>query len=113
MSRIETGMKGYIHTYEAYRVPKGTKVKDAAGTEVVLSNQEDVLVLTQKAGERLVKDRNEYNGMLLYKAELAAQRTQTAASEKRAKDDAKIMAVYHAMVKGDIVPAGDEKTPGV
>lgn len=99
----------YIHTYEAYRVPKGTKVKDAAGQEVVLSNEEDVLVLTEKAGKQLVKDRREHNGMLQQKAEVAAQRTQDAASEKMAKDQAKIMAVFRAMAKGDIVPAADEK----
>lgn len=30
MSRIDANMSGYLHTYEAYRIPKGTKVKDAA-----------------------------------------------------------------------------------
>lgn len=109
MSGIDTGMSGYLHTYEAYRVPKGTKVKDAAGEEVVLSNEEDVLVLTEKAGRQLVRDRREHNEMLQLKAEMAAQKTQSAAGEKRAKDQAKIMAVYRAIAKGDIVPASDEK----
>lgn len=109
MSRVEIGMKGYLHTYEAYRIPKGTKVKDATGEEVVLSNEEDVLVLTEKASKQLVKDRQVHHGMLQQKAEMAAQKTQQAASEKMAKDDAKIMAVFHAMAKGDIVPAEDEK----
>ena len=49
MSKIDSNMSGYLHTYEAYRVPKGTKVQDATGKEVVLSNEEDVLVLTEKA----------------------------------------------------------------
>lgn len=109
MGRIDSNMSGYLHTYEAYRVPKGTKVKDANGEEVVLSNEEDVLVLTEKAGKQLVKDRKVYNGMLQYKAEMAAQKTQEAAGEKIVKDQAKIMAVYRAMAKGDIVPAGDER----
>lgn len=39
--------------------------EDAAGKEVVLSAEEDVLVLTQKAGKQLVKDRTDHNNMLL------------------------------------------------
>lgn len=109
MSKIETGMSGYLHTYEAYRVPKGTSVKNASGEDIVLSNEEDVLVLTKKAGKQLVKDRRAHNGMLQLKAELAAQKTQNAANEKNAEDQAKIMAVYRAIAKGDIVPASDER----
>lgn len=109
MNRIDAGMSGYLHTYEAYRVLGGTKVKDGMGEDVVLSNEEDVLVLTEKSAKQLVKDRRAHNGMLQLKAEMAAQKTQEAANEKSAKDQAKIMAVYLAMVKGDIVPASDEK----
>lgn len=29
MSKIDSNMSGYLHTYEAYRIPKGTQVKDA------------------------------------------------------------------------------------
>lgn len=108
MSRIDTGMSAYLHTYEAYRVSKGTTVKDANGEDVVLSNEEDVLVLTEKAGKQLVKDRREHTGMLLLKAEMAAQKTQAVTSEKRAIDQLKVMAVYRAIARGDIVPAGDE-----
>lgn len=109
MNRIDPTMSRYLHTYEAYRIPKGTKVKDAAGEEVVLSEEEDVLVLTEKAGKQLVNDRREHNGMLQQQAEVAAQRTQQAASEKMFEDEVKIMAVYRAMAKGDIVPASDER----
>lgn len=109
MSKIDSNMSGYLHTYEAYRIPKGTKVQDTTGKEIVLSDEEDVLVLTEKAGKQLVKDRREHNGMLQQKAELAAQKTQDAANEKIAKDNAKVMAVYRAMVKGDVVPASDER----
>lgn len=109
MSKIDSKMSSYLHTYEAYRIPKGTKVQDATGKEVILSNEEDVLVLTEKASKQLVKDRKEHNGMLQLKAEMAAQKTQNAANEKIAKDNAKIMAVYRAMANGDIVPASDER----
>lgn len=102
-------MSGYLHTYEAYRIPKGTKVKDAAGEEVILSNEKDVLVLTEKAGKQLVKDRRNYGYMLQMQAERAAQKTQDEASKKYAKDQAKVMSVFRAMAKGDIVPASDEK----
>lgn len=57
----------------------------------------------------MLKDRREHNGTLQQKAEMAAQRTQDAAMEKMAKDQAKIMAVYRAMANGDIVPASDER----
>lgn len=109
MRGIDSGMSGYLHSYEAYRVPKGTTVKDAAGEETVLSKDEDVLVLTEKASRQLVKDRKEHNCMLQLKAETAAQRTQQEAMEKNTQDMAKIMAVYRTMAKGDIVPASDEK----
>lgn len=109
MSRIGTNMSGYLHTYEAYVVPKGTKVMDNTGREIVLSEDEDVPVLTQEAGRQLVKDRKAYNTMLLYKAEMAAQRTQKASSEKMAQDQAKIMAVYRTIARGDSVPSSDEK----
>ena len=109
MSRIDANMSGYLHTYEAYRVPKGTKVKDTTGKDVVLSNEEDVLVLTEKAGKQLVQDRRNYGYMLQMQAEMAAHRTQEEASEKYVKDQAKIMSVFRAMAKGDIVPASDEK----
>ena len=36
MSKIDSNMSGYLHTYEAYRIPKGTKVQDASGKEKVL-----------------------------------------------------------------------------
>lgn len=109
MRGIDSSMSGYLHSYEAYRVPKGTKVKDAAGEEMVLSKDEDVLVLTEKASRQLVKDRKEHNTMLQMRAETAAQRTQQEATEKYTEDLAKIMAVCRAMARGDVVPASDEK----
>ncbi len=65
--------------YRICRVPGGTKVKDGMGEDVVLSNEEDVLVLTEKSAKQLVKDRRAHNGMLQLKAEMAAQKTQEAA----------------------------------
>ena len=109
MGRIDANMSGYLHTYEAYRIPKGTKVKDTTGKDVILSNEEDILVLTEKASRQLVEDRRNYGYMLQMQAERAAQRTQEEASEKYAKDQAKVMSVFRAMAKGDIVPASDEK----
>lgn len=109
MSKIDSNMSGYLHTYEAYRVPKGMKVQDASGKEMVLSNEEDVLVLTEKASKQLVKDRKVCNCMLQLEAEMVAKKTQDAASEKIVKDQTKVMAVCRAMMKGDIVPPSDER----
>ena len=80
---------GYVHTYEAYRVPKGTTVKNAAGEDVILSKDEDTLVLTEAASRQLVKDRRDYGSALQAKAEIAAQKTQEEAAKKHAQDQAK------------------------
>ena len=103
-----SNMSSYLHTYEAYRVPKGTKVQNADGEEIVLSNDEDTLVLTEKASRQLVNDRRDYGGMLQAQAEMAAEKTQEAAMEKMSKDQAKAMAVFRSLANGDNVPSSDE-----
>ena len=108
MNSISNNMSSYLHTYEAYRVPKGTKVQNQAEEEVVLSDEEDTLVLTEQASRQLVNDRRDYGGMLKNQAEMAAEKTQEAANEKIAKDQAKAMAVFRSLAKGDNVPSSDE-----
>ena len=109
MQKIDNNMSAYLHQYEAYRIPKGTTVKDMTGNDVVLSNTEDVLVLTEEAGRQLVKDRGDYGNMLQTKAEMVAQKTQSAAMEQMMKDQAKALAVFRSMSDGDIVPDADER----
>lgn len=109
MNKIDNTMSAYLHTYEAYRVLKGTTVKDMAGKEVVLSKEQDVLVLTEKSSRQLIEDRRDYGGMLQTKAELAAQKTQEEAMKKMMQDQAKALAVFRSMSNGDIVPDSDEK----
>jgi len=46
--------------------------------------------------------------MLQAQAEAAAEKTQQAASEKIAKDQAKAMAVFRSLANGDNVPSSDE-----
>ncbi len=99
---------GYLHTYEAYRIPKGTTVKNSEGEDVILSKEEDQLVLTEESSRQLVKDRKDYGDMLKTQAEMAAEKTQSAATEKYIKDQAKALAVYRALANGDNVPASDE-----
>ena len=53
MQKIDNSMKPFLHGYEAYRIPKGTTVKDSAGKDIVLSEEKDVLVLTEKASKQL------------------------------------------------------------
>ena len=93
MNGISNTMTGYLHTYEAYRIPKGTTVKNQAGEDVVLSNDEDTLVLTEKSGRQLVNDRRDYVGMLQTQAEMAAEKTQEAANEKIAKEQ--VALIFH------------------
>lgn len=109
MQKIDNNMQAYLHSYEAYRVPKGTAVKDASGKDVVLSEEQDVLVLTEKASKQLIEDRRDYGGMLQTKAEMAAQKTQEEAMKKMMKDQAKALAVFRSMSNGDVVPDTDEK----
>ncbi len=66
------------------------------------------MVLTEKASRQLVNDRRDYGGMLQAQAEAAAEKTQQAASEKIAKDQAKAMAVFRSLANGDNVPSSDE-----
>ena len=101
-------MSGYLHVYEAYRIPKGTSVKNQAGEDVILSNDEDTLVLTEKSSRQLIKDRKGFVELLDCNADLAAQKTQEAASKKIAQDQAKALAVFRSMSNGDNVPASDE-----
>ncbi len=109
MQKIDNNMTAYLHSYEAYRVPKGTAVKDAAGKDVVLSNEQDVLILTEKASKQLIEDRRDYGGMLQTKADLAAQKTQEEGMKKLMKEQAKALAVFRSMADGDIVPSSDER----
>lgn len=108
MSTVSSSMSGYLHVYEAYRIPKGTSVKNQAGEDVILSNDEDTLVLTDKSSRQLVEDRRNYGGMLQANAEAAAQKTQDEASKKIAQDQAKALAVFRSMSNGDNVPSSDE-----
>lgn len=109
MQKIDNNMTAYLHSYEAYRVPKGTAVKDAAGKDVILSNEQDVLILTEKASKQLIEDRRDYGGMLQTKADLAAQKTQEEGMKKLMKEQAKALAVFRSMADGDIVPSSDER----
>jgi len=109
MNSVSDNMTGYLHTYEAYRIPKGTKVQNSAGEEVVLSDEEDTLVLTEQSARQLIKDRKDYGDMLQTNAEMAAQKTQDAAVKKMNEDQAKALSVFRSMSKGDNVPPSDER----
>ena len=109
MQKIDNNMKAYLHNYEAYRVPTGTMVKDALGKDVVLSEEKDVLVLTEKSGKQLIEDRRDYGGMLQMKAEVAAQKTQEEGMKQMMEDQAKALAVFRSLANGDVVPTSDER----
>ena len=109
MNKIDSNMSAYLHAYEAYRIPKGTAVKDATGQEHVLSKEEDVLVLTEKSSKQLIEDRRDYGALLQMEAEVAAQKTQEEGMKKSMDDMAKALAVFRSMSDGDIVPDADER----
>lgn len=98
----------YLHAYQAYRIPKGTTVKNAAGEDVVLSDEEDKLVLTKAASRQLVNDRRDFGSALTSRAQMACEKTGEEAQKKMAEDQAKALAVFRSMSKGNIVPSSDE-----
>lgn len=100
--------KGYVHTYEAYRIPKGTTVKNSIGEDIVLSENEDKLVLTAKAGKQLVKDRFDYGNALKMELDKRCIKSQEEAQAKFAKEQMKAISVFRSMSNGDVVPSADE-----
>ena len=109
MQKIDNNMKPYLHNYEAYRVPKGTAIKDMSGKEVVLSEEKDVLILTEKSSKQLIEDRHNYGSMLQMKADVASEKTREEGMKKMMQDQAKALAVFRSLANGDIVPASDER----
>ncbi len=102
-----SNMSSYLHTYEAYRLPKGTKVQSASGKEVV--SKEDQLVLTEESQKQLIKDRVEFgSAMLEEKKRINAERNQEA-EKKMSEDQAKMIAVFRSMSEGKMVSDTDEK----
>lgn len=107
MNSVSNNMAGYLHTYEAYRIPKGTKVQNASGKEEV--SKEDQLVLTEKSQKQLIKDRVEFgSAMLEEKERINAERNQEA-EKKMSEDQAKMIAVFRSMSEGKTVSDTDEK----
>lgn len=84
-------------------------MKDAAGEDIVLSTDEDKLVLTEKAGKQLVKDRLEYSTLLQNDISNKSAKTQAEAQKQFAKTQAKAIAVFRSLSDGKIVPDSDEK----
>ncbi|MBR2409112.1 MAG: hypothetical protein IKB07_09210 [Lachnospiraceae bacterium] len=109
MSSVNNNISTFLHTYEAYRIPKGHEALNAKNAELIKTEEGSELILTEASRKQLLKDREKYNAMLFAEANMAAEKTQMAAREKQAIDEAKIMAVVRAMSKGDIVPPSDEK----
>lgn len=109
MNGVSNAMSGFLHTYEAYRIPRGHEALEAQNAELVKTEEGSELILTEASRKQLLKDREKYNAMLVAEANMAAEKTQMEAREKQAIDEAKIMAVVRAMSKGDLVPPSDEQ----
>lgn len=105
---LQVDLSNYIHTYKAYRIPKGTTVQNAAGEDVVLSEDKDTLVLTAASSRQLVQDRRKLGEALTNEINEKCEKSQEKAWEKYAKDQAKVMAVFRSMSKGHIVSTMDE-----
>lgn len=107
MNSISNNMSSYLHTYEAYRVPKGTVIKNAEGKEEV--SKEDQLVLTEKAQKQLIKDRMDYGAEMIAERRKMDAEQNAEAEKKYAEDQAKMTEVFRSMASGKTVSQTDEK----
>lgn len=100
----------YLHTYEAFRVPKDSEAMKAPGAELIKGEgEESALVLTKEAQKQLVKDRMDYGQALSLNAQMASAASGEEASKQANDDMAKIWKVFRSLCKGDYVPASDER----
>lgn len=105
MNALNFDFSGYLHTYEAYRVPDDRLKSDDTTNE----KNNDKLILTEKSQEQLIKDRVEFgSAMLKEKERINAERNQEA-EKKMAEDQAKMIAVFRSMSEGKTVSDTDEK----
>jgi hypothetical protein len=108
MGSISTDYSAYLHTYKAVRTAAGQTEADTTETGTVKKEDGAELTLTEESLAQMEKDREAYGNMLQTKEDAAAEKTKMAAEKKAAQDQAKVMTVFHSMLKGDIVPASDE-----
>jgi len=100
-------ISGYLHTYEAYRIPKGTVVKSADGKEEVA--KEDQLVLTAESQRQLIQDRIDFGSDMIAERRRMDAEQNAEAEKKYAEDQAKMIAVFRSMSEGKMVSDTDEK----
>lgn len=100
---------GYLHTYEAYRVPADSEVLKDGNAYVCENDGESALVLTDKAKKQMLQDRADYQTAMLAQQNMVQARRSQEVSDKSSSDELKALAVFRTMSRGDIVPASDEK----
>ena len=98
----------YLHSYEAYRIPKDSPAMNAGNSSLVKEGGECPLVLTEQSRKQLIKDRLEYAFAMKAEQDKEFAKQEQEAIKKMASDQAKALAVYRSMAKGDIVPSTDE-----
>lgn len=97
----------YLHTYEAYRIPKGTKIQNADGKTEITT--EDQLILTEEAQKKLMQDRLNYGSDMIAQRRRMDAEQNAEAEKKYAEDQAKMTEVFRSMAQGKIVSPTDEK----
>lgn len=107
MTSVSNNISNYLHTYEAYRIPKGTAIRNAEGkTEV---SKEDQLVLTEKAQKQLIQDRMDFGADMIAERRKMDAEQNAEAEKKYAEDQSKMIAVFRSMSEGKMVSDTDEK----
>ena len=108
MNSVNLDMTKYLHSYEAYRIPK-EKMSEIKKQGDVNEENGDQLVLTEQAKKQLFQDRADYaSAMMEERKKLSAE--QNAEAEKKYREDqAKMAAVFRSMSEGKNVSDTDEK----
>ena len=81
MSSVSNNISTFLHTYEAYRIPKGHEALNAKNAELIKTEEGSELILTEASRKQLLKDREKYNAMLFAEANMAAEKTQKKDSD--------------------------------
>ena len=107
MLKLKVDISAYIHTYEAFRIPKGSDLSKIENSDLIESDEQ--LVLTDASRNQIIQDRLDYSAAMKAKQDAVYAEQESEALKKYAADQAKMIAIYKSMSEGNIVSDTDEK----
>ena len=110
INSAKINMSQYLHTSEAIRSPKVSRLNKSHDSETAgAEEKEDQLVLTDKARKQLIQDRIDYGAAMMEKQRKLHAEERQEALKKYAQDQAKMLDVFRSMSKGNMVSDTVEK----